>query len=58
MGKSLRLVQSPISHVSIAVCHSHIAYHGYPTVGVSLQAEGEDGDEDEEDRGGGNHLKE
>ena len=40
------------------VSERHVAVDGNPEVGMGLQAEGEDGDEDEEDRGGGNHLKE
>ena len=54
----LSLVQRPECDVVTEVSERHIAVDGNPEVGMGLQAEGEDGDEDEEDRGGGNHLKE
>ena len=54
----LSLVQRPECDVVTEVSDRHVAVDGDPTVGMGLQAEGEDGDEDEEDRGGGNHLKE
>ena len=52
----LSLVQRPECDVVTEVSDRHIAVDGDPKVGMGLQAEGEDGDEDEEDRGGGNHL--
>ena len=54
----LSLVQRPECDVVTEVSDRHVAVDGDLTVGMGLQAEGEDGDEDEEDRGGGNHLKE
>ena len=56
--KGLWLVQSPIGHVSVGVGHSHIAYHGYPAVGVSLEAEREYRSQDEKHRNHGNYLEE
>ena len=53
----LSLVQRPEGDVVTEVANRHIADDGNPTVGVGLQAEGQDGDENEEDRGEGNHLK-
>ena len=53
----LSLVQRPERDVVTEVANCHIADDGHPTVGVGLQAEGQDGDENEEDRGEGNHLK-
>ena len=55
---SSSLVQRPECDVVTEVLDRHVAVDGDPTVEMGLQAEGEDGDEDEEDRGGGNHLKE
>ena len=53
----LSLVQRPEGDVVTEVANRHIADDGNPTVGVGLQAEGQDGNENEEDRGEGNHLK-
>ena len=55
--KGLWLVQSPIGHVSVGVGHSHIAYHGYPAVRVSLEAEREYRSQDEKHRNHGNYLE-
>ena len=53
----LGLVQRPECDVVTEVANRHIADYGHPAVGMGFQAEGQDGDEDEEDRGEGNHLK-
>ena len=53
----LSLVQRPESDVVTEVSDRHVADDRNPAVWVGLQAEGEDGYEDEEDRGEGNHLK-
>ena len=45
----LSLVQRPERDVVTEVADRHIADDGNSTVGVGLQAEGQDGDEDEED---------
>ena len=45
----LSLVQRPECDVVTEVANRHIADDGNPAVGVGLQAEGQDGDEDEED---------
>ena len=57
MRVGLSLVQRPESDVVTEVSDRHVADDGNPAVWVGLQAEGEDGYEDEEDRGKGNHLK-
>ena len=53
----LSLVQRPERDIVTEVADRHIADDGNSTVGVGLQAEGQDGDENEEDRGEGNDLK-
>ena len=53
----LGLVQGPECDVVSDVANGDVADDWNPTVGVGLQAEGQDGYEDEEDRGEGNHLK-
>ena len=53
----LSLVQRPECDVVTKVSDRHVADDRNPTVGVSLQAEGKDGDEDKENRSEGNHLK-
>ena len=53
----LGLVQGPECDVVSDVANGDVADDWNPTVGVSLQAEGQDGYEDEEDGGEGNHLK-
>lgn len=45
----LSLVQRPECDVVTEVANRHIADDGNPAVGVGFQAEGQDGDEDEED---------
>ena len=53
----LGLVQGPECDVVSDVANGDVADDWNPTVGVGLQAERQDGYEDEEDGGEGNHLK-
>ena len=47
--KGLRLVQRPVGGVVEAVVDRHVLDDRYPEVGVGLQAEGQNGRQDEED---------
>ena len=55
MGVGAVLVQGPDGHV--APPHRHVPDDRDPHVWVGLQAEGQDGDADEEDRDDSNHLE-
>ena len=57
MRERLGFIQGPISHIPIRICHSYVAYHGYPAIGVSFEAEGKYGGQNEEHGSHGNYLK-
>ena len=58
VGIGLSLVQRPERDIVTDVTNGHVADNGNAAVGVSLQTEGQDGDQDEEDRSEGHHLEE
>ena len=58
VGIGLSLVQRPERDIVTNVTNGHVADNGNAAVGVGLQTEGQDGDQDEEDRSEGHHLEE
>ena len=54
----LSLVQRPERDIVTDVTNGHVADNRNAAVGVGLQTEGQDGDQDEEDRSEGHHLEE
>ena len=55
MRVGLCLVEGPEGDVVAEVSDGDVPDDGHPAVGVGLEAEGQDGDEDEEDRGEADH---
>ena len=51
MWVGLGLVKGPVGGVVINVSHCHVSNHGHSKIRMSLEAERDDGDEDEENRG-------